>query len=151
MEILVYREAEAFLLFKTHTALTGQSLKEMASAFFHLHFAYRYFHVAKLADGTKAASFLPETAGGLAAHSGLAVSERTAVSLHRQTVSSDSSFWSPTLSSPMCACSRLVYFAAGRIVKEVAVVSMAGHSKAVVKERPLNPAAASLMGRQEPP
>lgn len=89
--------------------------------------------MAKLADSTKAASFLPEAAGGLVAHSCLTVSERTAVSLHRQTVSLDSSFWTPTLSSPMCACSRLVYFTAGRIVKEVAVVSMAGHSKAVLR------------------
>lgn len=42
---------------------------------------YCDFHVAKLADGTEAASLLPEVADGLVAHSCLTVSERAAVSL----------------------------------------------------------------------
>lgn len=58
-------------------------------------------HVAKLADGTEAASLLPEVADGLVAHSGLTVSEWAAVSL-----------------------------SAGGVVKEVAVISMVGHSNA---------------------
>lgn len=58
-------------------------------------------HVAKLADSTEAASLLPEVADGLTAHSCFTVSEWAAVS-----------------------------FSAGGIVKEVAVISIVGHSNA---------------------
>lgn len=57
--------------------------------------------MAKLADGTETASLLPEVADDLTAHSCLTVSEWAAVS-----------------------------FSAGGIVKEVAVISMVGHSNA---------------------
>lgn len=55
--------------------------------------------MAKLADSTEAASFLPEAADGLIAHRSFTVSEWATVS-----------------------------FSAGGIVKEVAVISMVGHS-----------------------
>lgn len=60
---------------------------------------FRDLHVAKLADSTEAASFLPQVADGLVAHGSLTVSEWTAVP-----------------------------FSAGRVVVEVAVIAMVGHS-----------------------
>lgn len=98
--------------------------------------AYCDLHVAKLADSTEAASFLPKVADSLVAHGSLTVSEWAAVTLFSKKNKKTSSLSLLSLQisfktkdeSAECIRGLWSYFRAGRVVEEVAVVSMVGHS-----------------------
>lgn len=116
--------------------------------------------MAKLANGTKAATLLPEVADGLIAHRCLTVSEGAAVSLHNTWNTVSLQVTRHFQQNTQCVntwflCLKFSYFSAGGIVKEVAVISMVVHSNAWVTEgmklEPLNPAAGSLQGQQDSP